>query len=98
MGAYSSQLDRWGLDSGAQFLLCLAIDGIGMAGILLPGIGWFFDAGWAGVQALFVFEMLSNDPAVGTYATLSFAEEIIPFVDVVPSCTIAWMHKFAGVL
>ena len=89
-------MDGWGLGPAAQLLLALFADAIGAMTYLLPLVGELADVVWAPVQAYLVYSMLSNDPAVWSYTSLAFAEEILPFTDIVPSVTIAWLHKHTG--
>ena len=98
MGRYQSDMDGWGLGPAAQLLLALIADAIGMIGII-PAVGWIAGGLWGPVQAFLVYSMLSNDPAVWRYTVLALVEEELSFTEVVellPSVTIAWLHKYTG--
>ena len=75
-----------------NIFLCVALDLIGMASYILPGIGEFADVGWAFISAL-VFHTLFGGRFGMIGAVLNFAEEIIPFTDIIPSFTIAWFIR-----
>ena len=75
-----------------NIFLCITLDLIGMASYFLPGVGEFADIGWAFVSAL-VFHTLFGGRFGMIGAVLNFAEEAIPFTDIIPSFTIAWFKK-----
>lgn len=68
---------------------CLAMDAIGMLTFSVPVLGEFADVVWAPLSALiFFFTFGGKKGALG--ALLNFAEEALPFLDFIPSFTIAW--------
>lgn len=79
----------------AQLALSVLFDGIGMLGYLIPVIGELGDVAWAPIQAIFIWAMVGKERFGLYFTVLGFAEEILPFTDFIPSCTIAWVWKYA---
>lgn len=74
-------------------VLSLLFDAIGMLSFMVPGIGEFSDVIWAPVSALLIYKMYKG--AEGKIAgTVSFFEEIIPGLDIIPTFTLTWIYKF----
>lgn len=78
----------------AQFIMSILFDAIGMVTYVVPLIGELGDIIWAPIQTAFVLAMVGRERFGLFFGGLSFAEEILPFTDFVPSCTIAWIWKF----
>ena len=72
--------------------LCIIMDLIGMATYALPWLGEFADIVWAPISGL-VFYLLFGGRFGLLGGVLNFAEEILPFTDVIPSFTIAWFVR-----
>jgi len=72
----------------ALLLLCLCVDSVGGSSFY---IGEESDALWAPISALAVREMFGSN----SLALLNFGKEILPFSDVLPVATLAWLVKFA---
>ena len=71
----------------------LLFDAVGMLSFVVPGIGEFSDVIWAPVSALLIYKMYKG--AEGKIAgTVSFFEEIIPGLDIIPTFTLTWIYKF----
>lgn len=70
----------------------IVIDAIGVSTFALPGVGETFDVIWAPVSG-FIIQQVYGSPG---FAFLGFAEEILPFTDVLPTATIAWVWLFAS--
>lgn len=70
--------------------LSLTIDGLGMLSYLIPAIGEWTDVIMAVITA---FAIYKNFHSAG-WAAFGFLEEIIPFTDVIPSATMAWVYRF----
>ena len=79
-----------------KYLLLLAslfFDAVGMLSFMVPGIGEFSDVVWAPVSALLIYKMYEG--VEGKIAgTVSFFEEIIPGLDIIPTFTLTWIYKF----
>jgi hypothetical protein len=79
--------DIWG-----KFLISLVIDLVGSCSYLLPIVGEGFDVAWAPMQTVLLMAMY--DTVSPNLKYISFAEEILPFTDIVPSATIGWLTEF----
>lgn len=74
-----------------SLLFCLAMDAIGMLTFVIPGFGEFGDIVWAPLSAIIFFAGFGGKKgALG--AIFSFLEEMLPFSDVIPTFTIAWLY------
>lgn len=70
--------------------LSLFIDFIGLLSFIVPGVTWLFDVVWAPVSGLLLFYLYNQS----SLALFGFAEEILPFTDLVPTATITWINKY----
>lgn len=71
----------------------LIFDGIGLLSFAIPGIGEFSDVIWAPVAAWLMTRMYKG--RVGQIAgVITFIEELIPGLDVVPGFTLMWIYTF----
>lgn len=68
------------------------IDFIGVSTFAIPGMGEAFDVVWAPISGL-IIQQVYGSPG---FAFMGFAEEILPFTDVLPTATIAWFWMFAS--
>ncbi|MEO8239163.1 MAG: hypothetical protein ABI793_16300 [Flavobacterium sp.] len=76
-----------------KLLLGLLFDAVGMVTFTIPLIGEFADVVWAPIAAFIMSKMYKG--RVGRVAAvLTFAEEILPFTDVIPSFTITWIYTY----
>ncbi|NOU39065.1 MAG: hypothetical protein HOO89_10150 [Ferruginibacter sp.] len=75
-----------------SFIFCMAMDLVGFVSFSIPGIGEFSDIIWAPLSA-FIFLKIFGGKLGQIGAVLNFVEEILPFVDVIPSFSIAWLIK-----
>lgn len=74
-----------------HLFLGLLFDGIGMLSLALPFIGDFSDVIWAPLAAWLMTRMYKGK--IGQAAgVVTFIEEIIPGLDVVPTFTIMWLY------
>lgn len=74
-------------------LLGLLFDAIGMASYLLPGIGDMLDVFWAPVAGWLMTRMYKGK--LGQAAgVVTFIEELIPGLDVIPTFTIMWVYTY----
>jgi len=80
--AYAKQPDF------AKLLLCLAIDVIGSSSELIPVLGELTDVVYAPVAGLLLRSLFAGSNVV---FALEFAEEILPFTDILPLATICWV-------
>ena len=72
-----------------KLLACLAVDVIGFASYLIPGVGELGDVGWAPFQAYFLYFMFGG----ARIAAVGFFEEILPGTDFVPTATLGWISE-----
>jgi len=76
-----------------KLLLGLLFDAIGYVSFLIPGIGEFSDVLWAPVSAWLMTRMYKGRE--GRIAgVVSFIEEILPVLDVIPSFTLMWFYTY----
>ncbi len=68
---------------------CILLDAVGMASMVIPGIGPFLDIIWAPIAASISYKMFGEKR--GKYTSMiTFLEEILPATDIIPSFTIFW--------
>ena len=79
-----------------DLLMGLLFDAIGMLSFALPFIGEFSDVIWAPISAWLMIRMYKGRAGQAAGA-VSFIEEIIPGLDVIPTFTLMWLytHVFA---
>lgn len=76
-----------------NLLLSLLFDGIGMSSLLIPGLGDLLDVFWAPLAAWLMTRMYKG--RVGQAAgIITFIEEIVPGLDIIPSFTIMWLYTY----
>jgi hypothetical protein len=76
-----------------NLLLGLLYDGIGMLSFAIPGIGEFSDVIWAPIAGWLMTRLYKG--RVGQAAGLiTFAEELIPGMDIVPTFTLTWIYTY----
>ena len=73
--------------------LSLLLDVIGCASFLIPGIGEFSDIVWAPVSA-WIMAKLYKGKAGKVGAVISFVEEALPGLDIVPTFTLMWIYSY----
>ena len=83
-------------DMMAKLIVCLLIDFVGSSSYLLPGVGEAFDVAWAPTQTIMIAAMFDHVSPNLKY--ISFAEEILPFTDLIPSATLGWTKEFGPVI
>lgn len=73
------------------FAFCLIMDFLGSATYFLPGFGEWFDLLWAPISALIFYRSFSGKTAkIGSF--INFFEEILPFTDIIPTFTLAYIY------
>jgi len=73
-----------------KLLICILVDTVGASSELVPILGELTDVVWAPIAGLILRQLYgggSNNLLWG----LEFAEEILPFTDVLPLCTLCWV-------
>lgn len=76
-----------------KFLLGLLFDGIGMASLLIPGIGPALDLVWAPVAGWLMTRMYPGRSGRAA-AFVTFVEEMLPGTDLVPTFTLMWIYTY----
>ena len=70
-----------------KLVLCVLLDAVGCVSFAIPLVGEFSDIIWAPIAAMISYKMFGEKR--GKYIALTtFAEEILPFTDIIPSFTI----------
>ncbi|MCW3092151.1 MAG: hypothetical protein JWP81_3220 [Ferruginibacter sp.] len=72
--------------------ICIVMDLLGMATYAFPLLGEYADIVWAPISAL-IFNKLFGGRLGLIGGVLNFVEEIVPFTDIIPSFTIAWLIR-----
>jgi len=80
-------------DKYKKLLLGLLFDGIGMLSFAVPFIGEFSDLIWAPVAGWLMTRMYKGKIGQGA-GILTFIEEIIPGLDVIPTFTLMWLYTY----
>ena len=76
-----------------NLLLGLLFDAIGMASILFPGLGDLLDVIWAPLAGWLMTRMYKGK--IGQAAGIvTFVEELVPGLDVIPTFTIMWVYNY----
>lgn len=76
-----------------DLILGLVFDAIGMMSFTIPFLGEFSDIVWAPAAAYLMSKMYKGTAGkVGS--TFAFLEELLPFVDFVPSFTLMWIYTY----
>ena len=73
-----------------KLLISILIDLIGDGSLLVPGLGGASDFIWAPVSALLVRLLYGSN----VLAAVNLLEELLPFTDVIPTATIAFLLEF----
>lgn len=76
-----------------KLFLGFLFDGIGMLSYLFPGIGETTDALWAPASA-YLMTRLYKGKEGKVAAIVTFVEEAIPGVDIIPTFTIMWVYTY----
>jgi hypothetical protein len=80
-------------DKKSKLFLCLLFDGIGMLSYVIPVFGEAMDIVWAPISGILLVLMFKG--TVGKLAgVFGFIEELIPFVDIIPTFTITWFYTY----
>lgn len=76
-----------------NLLLGLLFDAIGMSSLLFPGLGDLLDVIWAPLAGWLMTRMYKGK--IGQAAgVITFVEEIVPGLDVIPTFTIMWVYTY----
>ncbi|KAF4031373.1 hypothetical protein GN244_ATG16830 [Phytophthora infestans] len=90
--ALSARAREYVLESPSRKLVAsLAIDFLGNATFVVPGLGEVADVLWAPVSARMVDTLYKESSPRVKY--VAFLEELLPFTDFIPTATLAWMKE-----
>ena len=74
-----------------QLILGIVFDAVGMLSFSIPFLGEFSDVIWAPLSGLILARMYKGTVGkVGGF--ISFAEELLPFTDIIPTFTLTWIY------
>ena len=74
-------------------LLSLLFDALGFVSFIIPGIGEFSDIIWAPLSAWLMTRLYAG--RAGKIAgVITFIEEALPGVDVIPTFTLMWLYTY----
>lgn len=76
-----------------KLALGLLFDGIGMLSFAIPFIGSFTDIIWAPVAGWLMTRMYKGNAGKAAGA-ITFIEEILPGLDIIPTFTIMWVYTY----
>ena len=71
----------------------IIFDAVGYASFIIPGIGEIIDVVWAPASA-YLMTKLYKGTAGKVGAAVSFIEEAMPGLDVIPTFTLMWLYTF----
>ncbi|MGB5189183.1 hypothetical protein [Robiginitalea sp.] len=76
-----------------KLIVGLALDGVGMLSLAIPGLGEFLDILWAPVAGWFMTRLYPGRK--GKIAgVVAFLEELLPGLDLIPSFTLMWLYTY----
>ena len=76
-----------------SLMSCLLMDFVGCATYAIPFVGEVFDVIWAPISAIIYWRMFGVRK--GFFGGLfSFAEELMPGLDIIPTFTITWFLQY----
>jgi len=71
----------------AKLAVCVLIDALGDSSFLIPGLGELSDGLYAPLEAFLLGQLFQSNAVSG----IGFVEEALPFTDVLPTATLAWV-------
>ncbi len=83
-------LAAYNRDKFLKLLAVIGIDALGMLSYLIPGLGELSDIVIAPLSALLLYAVFKSRKI----STLGFAEELVPFTDIIPTGTIFWVKRY----
>jgi hypothetical protein len=75
-----------------KLAVSLIVDFVGCTSYALPILGEVGDVFWAPLSAVLISAMYSESSPYAAY--IGFIEEILPFTDIIPTATLAWLREF----
>jgi hypothetical protein len=71
-------------------IFCIIMDALGCATYLIPGLGEWFDVGFAPISAIIYFVAFKGVRGM-VGGSVNFLEELLPGTDIIPTFTITWL-------
>lgn len=76
-----------------KLALSLVFDAVGYASFIIPGLGELLDIAWAPTSAYLMTKMYKGSTGK-IAAAVTFIEEALPGIDVVPTFTLMWLYTY----
>ncbi len=76
-----------------KLALSIFFDAIGYISFLIPGIGEITDVVWAPASAWLMTKLYKGKTGK-IAAAISFIEEVMPGIDVIPTFTLMWLYTY----
>ena len=76
-----------------KLALSLIFDAVGYASFILPGLGEITDVIWAPISAFLMTKLYKGNKGK-IAAAVSFIEEAMPGLDVIPTFTLMWLYTY----
>ncbi len=76
-----------------KLILSLIFDAIGYVSFVIPGLGEFSDIIWAPLSGWIMTRMYKGK-AGKIAGMISFVEEALPGLDVIPTFTLMWLYTY----
>ena len=76
-----------------KLALSILFDAFGYVSFLIPGLGELLDIAWAPASAWLMTKMYKGKTGK-IAAAVTFIEEAMPGLDVIPTFTIMWLYTF----
>lgn len=76
-----------------NLVLGLLLDAVGMVSFAIPGLGELSDVVWAPIASWIMTRMYKGKLGQ-TAAAITFVEELVPGLDVIPTFTLTWLYTY----
>ena len=80
-------------NKGTMLVLSLLFDFIGMVSYFVPVFAEVTDLFWAPISGILLVVMFKGTAGM-LAGVVGFIEELLPFVDVIPTFTITWFYTY----
>lgn len=86
-------MNTMNLNKHQKLFLSILLDAVGYASFIIPGVGEFTDIVWAPASAYLMTKLYKGQK--GKIAgVVSFVEEAVPGLDVIPTFTLMWLYSY----
>ncbi|WP_435262830.1 hypothetical protein [Tenacibaculum sp. nBUS_03] len=76
-----------------KLALSIIFDAIGYTSFIIPGLGEITDVIWAPISAYLMTKLYKGNKGK-IAAAVSFIEEVMPGLDVIPTFTLMWLYTY----